>query len=313
MSELRIGYLYGLGAYLIWGFMPLYFKFLLPSGPAEILAHRVIWSAVLVALLLTLRRGWAFLRQLVARPRTLFNAALAGVLIGANWFTYIHGVNSDRVVEAALGYFINPLVTVLLGVGVLRERLRVAQWLAVACGGLAVVVLTVAYGRPPYIALTLAFTFSGYSLIKKRLGLPAAEGLLIESMVLLLPALGYLTWLSRFDGWTFGDVSAWHTALMVLSGAITAVPLLLFAGAANRIPLTSVGVLQYLTPVMQLGIGVAIFHEPMPAARAAGFALVWLALLIFTADAVRHTRQLPPAPPTEKTRSSYATARMTEG
>jgi chloramphenicol-sensitive protein RarD len=271
--------------------MPLYFKLLQPSGSVEILAHRIIWSLTLVALLLAGLRHWAFLRSLLRQPRTLLRAALAGALIALNWFTYIYGVNSDRVVETALGYFINPLVVVLLGVGVLRERLRTAQWVALGIGGLAVVVLTAGYGRLPYIALTLAFTFGCYGLIKKRLGLPAVEGLFVESAVLALPALGYFGWLVWHAESTFGHVSAGHTALMLLAGPATAIPLLLFAGAANRIPLTAIGILQYVTPVMQLCMGLVIFHEPMPPARLAGFALVWLALVIFTADAVRHTRQ----------------------
>jgi chloramphenicol-sensitive protein RarD len=291
MSQLRRGYLYGLGAYVLWGFFPLYWKLLRPAGAIEILAHRVLWSAAFVALLLAAVRNWGFLRRLAGRPRTLAGITLAATIIGVNWFTYIYGVNTDRVVETALGYFINPLVTVLLGVVVLRERLRTAQWLAVGIGAVAVAVLTVDYGRPPYIALTLAFSFGSYGLVKKTLGLPAAEGLLVESAVLALPALGYLGWLAARGTGTFGHVSAGHTALLILAGAITAVPLLLFAGAANRIPLTGLGILQYTAPIIQLGCGVLIFHEPMPPARLAGFALVWLALIIFTVDGLRATRR----------------------
>ncbi|GGM32816.1 protein RarD [Micromonospora sonchi] len=290
MTPLRLGYLYGLGAYLLWGFFPLYFKLLRPAGPLEILAHRVVWSVAFVALLLAAMRNIGFLRTLGRRPRVLAGIGAAAALIGLNWFTYIYGVNSDRVVETALGYFINPLVVVLLGVLVLRERLRPAQWVALGVGALAVAVLTVDYGQLPYLALTLAFSFGGYSLVKKRLGLPAAEGLFVESAVLALPALAYLGWLTATGDVAFGHVSAGHTALLVLAGAMTAIPLLLFAGAANRLPLTALGMIQYVTPVLQLGWGVLIFHEPMPPARLAGFALVWLALIVFTADAVRHAR-----------------------
>ncbi|HEX5598485.1 MAG TPA: EamA family transporter RarD [Micromonosporaceae bacterium] len=302
MSALRRGYVYGLSAYLLWGFFPLYFKLLQPAGPVEILAHRVVWSVVFVALLLSAMRHWTFLRSLLRQPRALGGATLAAALIGANWFTYIYGVNADRVVETALGYFINPLVVVLLGVGVLGERLRTGQWIALGVGGVAVVVLTVAYGRLPYISLALALSFGGYSLVKKRLGLPAAEGLFVESAVLAPAALGYLGWLIWRNESAFGHVSATHTVLMLLAGAATAIPLLLFAGAANRTPLTGLGILQYITPVMQLGIGVLVFHEPMPPARLAGFALVWLALIIFTLDAIQHVRRssraaaLPTAP-----------------
>ncbi|MEH0982098.1 EamA family transporter RarD [Micromonospora sp. CPCC 205556] len=291
MNPVRLGYLYGLGAYLLWGFFPIYLKLLRPAGPVEILAHRIVWSVLFVALLLAALRNIGFLYALARRPRTLAGIVAAAALIAVNWGTYIHGVNSDRVVETALGYFINPLVVVLLGVFVLRERLRPAQWAALGVGAAAVAVLTVDYGRPPYLALTLAFSFAGYGLVKKRLGLPAAEGLFVESAVLALPALVYLGWLAGQGRATFGHVSAGHTALLVLAGAATAIPLLLFAGAANRLPLSSLGMLQYLAPILQLGCGVLIFHEPMPPARLAGFALVWVALMVFTADALRHGRR----------------------
>ncbi|MFU8851704.1 EamA family transporter RarD [Micromonospora sp. SL1-18] len=291
MNQTRLGYLFGFGAYLIWGFFPIYLKLLRPAGPVEILAHRIVWSVVFVALLLAALRNIGFLRALARRPRALAGIGAAAVLIAVNWGTYIYGVNSDRVVETALGYFINPLVIVLIGVFVLRERLRPAQWAALGVGGLAVAVLTVDYGRPPYLALVLAFSFAGYGLVKKRLALPAAEGLFVESAVLALPALAYLGWLTRGDAATFGHVSAGHTALLVLAGAATAIPLLLFAGAANRLPLSTIGMLQYVGPILQLGCGVLIYHEPMPPARLAGFALVWLALVVFTADALRQARR----------------------
>ena len=194
--------------------------------------------------------------------------------------------------ETALGYFINPLVVgAARGDGAAASGcVRRSGW-RWASARSAVVVLTVDYGRLPWLALTLAFSFAGYGLVKKRLGLPAAEGLFVESAVLALPALGYLGWLTRHGGLTFGHVSAGHTALLVLAGAATAVPLLLFAGAANRLPLTGLGMIQYLAPILQLGCGVLIFHEPMPPARLAGFALVWLALIVFTADAIRQSRR----------------------
>jgi chloramphenicol-sensitive protein RarD len=291
VNQTRLGYLYGFGAYLIWGFFPIYLKLLRPAGPMEILAHRIVWSVVFVALLLGAMRNIGFLRALARRPRALAGIGTAATLIAINWGTYIYGVNSDRVVETALGYFINPLVIVLIGVFLLRERLRPAQWVALAVGGAAVAVLTVDYGRLPYLALTLAFSFAGYGLVKKRLGLPAAEGLFVESAVLALPALAYLAWLTRQGTVTFGHVSTGHTVLLVLAGAATAIPLLLFAGAANRLPFSTLGMLQYVGPILQLGCGVLIYHEPMPPARLAGFALVWLALAVFTTDALRHTRR----------------------
>jgi chloramphenicol-sensitive protein RarD len=301
MSEERRGYLYGLVAYALWGFFPIYFKLLRPAGPLEILAHRVIWSVVFISLLLTTMRNWRFLGRIVRNPRLLAGIALAAVLIAVNWGTYIYGVNSSRVVETALGYFITPLVVVLLGVTVQRERLRPWQWIAVGVGAVAVAVLTVDYGRLPYIALLLAASFGSYSLVKKRLGLPPAEGLFVESSVLAIPALVYVGWLTVTGDGKFGHVSATHTTLMVFSGVATAVPLLLFAGAANRVPMVGIGILQYIAPIIQLACGVLIFHEPMPAARLAGFGLIWIALIIFTVDALRGARRRTAADPTAAT------------
>jgi chloramphenicol-sensitive protein RarD len=294
MTELRRGYLYGVAAYVMWGFFPLYFKLLQPSTPLEILAHRVVWSVVVVGLLLSAMRNWRFLGPLLRNRRLLGGVTMAAVFIGLNWAAYIYGVNSSRVVETALGYFITPLVVVLFGVTMFGERLRPAQWVAVGTGAAAVAVLTVDYGRLPYIALLLAASFGCYSLLKKRLALPPAEGLFVESAVLALPALAYLVWLNAAGDARFGHVSAQHTVLMVLSGLATAIPLLLFAGAANRVPLSGVGILQYIAPILQLACGVLIFHEPMPAARLAGFALVWTALVVFTIDGIRSARSTGP-------------------
>jgi chloramphenicol-sensitive protein RarD len=291
MGEERKGYLFGLSAYVMWGFFPLYFRLLQPAGALEILAHRVLWSVLFVSLMLAAMRNWRFLARLARRPKALAGISLAGALIGVNWGTYIYGVNTDRVVETSLGYFITPLVVVLLGVTVLRERLRWPQWAAIGVGAAAVAVLAADYGRPPYIALVLAASFGSYSLVKKRLRLPPAEGLFIESAVLALPALAYLGRLSWTGDAVVGHVSAGHTTLVVLSGAATAVPLLLFAAAANRVPLTGLGLMQYVAPVLQLACGVLILHEPMPPARLAGFALVWLALIIFTTDALHHNHR----------------------
>ena len=290
MGEERRGYLYGFLAYTIWGFFPIYFKLLKPSPPFEILAHRIIWSGVFVSLLLAALRNWRLLGRLARDRRLLLGVTLAALLIAVNWATYIIGVNSSRVVETALGYFITPLVVVLLGVTVQRERLRAWQWVAVGVGGVAVAVLTIDYGHLPYIALLLAASFGSYSLIKKRLSLPPAEGLFVESSVLALPALAYLGYLNATGDAEFGRVSAVHTTLMVLAGVATAVPLLLFAASANRVPLVGLGILQYVAPILQLACGVLIFHEPMPAARLAGFGLVWIALIIFTIDGIRGAR-----------------------
>jgi chloramphenicol-sensitive protein RarD len=304
VNEVRRGYLFGLAAYVCWGFFPLYFKLLRPAGPLEILAHRVIWSALSVALLLFALRGWrrsrraarrsgAEQRSLAAlrhRPRTVAGIALAAVLIAVNWGVYIYGVNSAHVVETSLGYFITPLISVAFGLALFGERLRGAQWAALGLGALAVVVLTVDYGRLPWIALTLAVSFASYGLVKKRLGLPPADGLFVESGLLAAPGLGYLAWLTATGRGTFGQ-GAGHTLLLLLAGVITAGPLLLFAGSANRIPMTGLGILQYVAPVLQLFCGVVIYHEPMPPAQLIGFGLVWVALAIFTWDALSGARR----------------------
>ncbi len=290
MDERR-GYLLGIAAFGMWGVFPIYFKLLAPSRPVEILAHRIVWSLLIVVALLLVRNRWSWLGRLARQPWRLLAVLGAAATITANWVTYIYGVTTDRIVETSLGYYINPLVSVLLGVLLLHERLRAAQWAAIGVGAAAVAVLTVDYGRLPWIALTLAFSFGTYGLVKKRLGLPAAEGLFVETAALTLPALGYLAWLSHSGANTFGTVSTGHTLLLVGAGAITAVPLMCFAGAANRVPLSALGMMQYLAPTLQFAIGVLIFHEPMPPARQAGFLLVWTALAVFTWDALRHYRR----------------------
>jgi chloramphenicol-sensitive protein RarD len=299
MNPARTGYGYATAAYLMWGLFPLYWRLLRPAGAVEILSHRVVWSFVVVLAVTTVARGWRRIVALLHQPRKIGLVAMAAALISVNWGTYIYGVNSDRVVETSLGYFMNPLVTVLLGVFVLGERLRVAQWAAIGTGAVAVAVLTVAYGQVPYIALVLAVSFGLYGLIKKRLSVPAADGLLLESGALAVPALVFLTTLGVRGDATFGATQPGHMGLLVLGGAVTAVPLLLFAGATNRIPLSAIGLLQYLAPILQLSIGVFIFGEPMPPVRLAGFALVWLALAVFTWDGVRHrhNRTRPSVPP----------------
>lgn len=290
MKEVRRGYLFGLAAYVSWGFFPLYFKLLRPSGALEILAHRVVWSAVSVALLLSVLRGWKRIASLRHRPRTVAGIALAAVLIAVNWGVYIYGVNSDHVVETSLGYFVTPLISVAFGLALFGERLRGPQWVALGLGALAVVVLTVDYGRLPWIALTLAVSFASYGLVKKRLGLPPTDGLFVESGLLAAPGLGYLAWLTASGHSTVGR-GAGHTVLLLVSGIITAIPLLLFASSANRIPMTGLGILQYVAPILQLFCGVAIYHEPMPSAQLIGFGLVWLALVIFTWDALSGARR----------------------
>ncbi|GAA0737774.1 EamA family transporter RarD [Dactylosporangium roseum] len=291
MDPLRRGYLSALSANILWGVFPLYFRALRPAGAVEVLAHRIVWSLVTVALMLAVVWRWRPLGALLRDGRRLAGISVAALLIAVNWGVYIYAVDTERVIEASLGYFVNPLFVILLGVLVLRERLRPSQWVALGVGAFAVVVLSIDYGRLPWIALTLAASFGCYGLIKKRLGLPAAEGLFLESAVLTLPGLAYLTWLTAHHTSTFGTVSGWHTVMLALSGLLTAAPLLLFAEAANRVPLSGLGILQYLTPTMQLLLGVVVFAEPLPPGRLAGFVIVWCALAIFTWDAIRTTRR----------------------
>jgi chloramphenicol-sensitive protein RarD len=291
----RSGLAAGVGAYLLWGLFPLYWPLLEPAAPVEILAHRIAWSLVLLAAALALTTGFAWLRRLRRRQALLLTLAAATVTV--NWGMYIYGVNSGNVVETSLGYFINPLVTVALGVAVLGERLTRAQAVAVAIAAAAVAVLTIDYGRPPWIALTLAFSFGSYGLMKKRAGVDGTQSLAFETGVLVLPAVAYLAWLSARGESTFATEGAGHVALLVGSGVATAVPLALFGAAAIRIPLTSLGLLQYIAPTIQFAIGVLVYSEPMPASRLAGFALVWVALAIFTVEAIRGARAAAALPP----------------
>jgi chloramphenicol-sensitive protein RarD len=286
---LRSGFAAGVAAYLLWGFFPLYWPLLEPATAEEILAHRIIWSMVFVAALLAARHGFRWVGHLGRRRLALL--ALAAALITVNWGMFIYGVNSGHVVEVSLGYFINPVVTVALAVTVVGERLRTAQWAAVAIAALAVLVLTLGYGRPPWIALALAFSFAFYGLVKKRVGVGGTQSLAVETTFLFAPALAYVLFLEASGGGTFTTDGVDHALLLVGGGVATAVPLMLFGAAAVRIPLTTIGLLQYIAPIMQFAIGVAIRDEAMPASRWAGFGLVWIALTLFTWDSLR-TRRL---------------------
>lgn len=282
------GIAFGVAAYGLWGLFPLYWPLLRPAGPLEILACRMIFSLLTVALALTALRQWARVRQLAHDRRAVILLVAAAALVSVNWGVYIWGVNSGQVVETSLGYFINPLVTVLLGVLVLRERLRPAQWVAVGLGFVAVIVLTIGYGSAPWLALTLAFSFGGYGLLKKKANAGALDGLAIETSAQFLPALAYLLVLGSTRRATLTTGGVGHALLLACAGLVTAIPLLLFAAATRRVPLSTVGMLQFLAPVLQLLIGVTVDHEPMPAERLAGFGIVWLALILLTWDVTRH-------------------------
>ncbi|GAA0452650.1 EamA family transporter RarD [Streptomyces sp. NPDC046215] len=289
-NETRTGLLCSFVAYSVWGLFPLYWPLLEPSGAVEILAHRMVWSFAVVALALAVTRRWGWIRPLLREPKRLGMVALGALFISLNWGVYIWGVNSGHVVETSMGYFINPLAIIAFGVLVLRERLRVLQWTAVGIGVLAVVVMAVAYGKPPWLALALAASFSTYSLVKKKVGLGGLESLAAEAAVQFLPALGFLLFLGARGESTFVSAGAGHALLLAATGLLSTVPLLCFGVAAVRLPLSVLGMLQYLAPVFQFALGLTVFHEPMPAERWAGFVLVWLALALLTWDALRTAR-----------------------
>ena len=282
------GAAYGFLAYLIWGAFPLYFDALKPAGAWEVLAHRIVWTLVVCVAALGITRNLGFLRRLVSNPRQLGATTIAGLLIAVNWGVYIEAVDSGHTVEAALGYFLNPLVTVALGVVVLRERLRVLQWVAVGVGALACVYLAIDYGRPPWISVVLALSFASYGFMKKRIGgsLTAIESLSAESAVLTPIALVILIAVGMTGHATFTSHGTGHFLLLLCAGVVTAVPLLLFAAAASRVPLVTIGLLQFITPILQLLCGVLLLGEHMPIARWIGFAIVWVALILLTLDSL---------------------------
>ncbi|WMD03510.1 MULTISPECIES: EamA family transporter RarD [unclassified Streptomyces] len=290
-GERHIGLLNGFAAYGMWGLVPLFWPLLKPAGAVEILAHRMVWSLVFVGAALLVLRRWAWAGELLRQPRKLALITVAAAVITVNWGLYIWAVNSGHVVEASLGYFINPLVTIAMGVLLLKERLRPVQWAAVGTGVVAVVVLTIGYGRPPWISLCLAFSFATYGLVKKKVGLGGIESLAAETAIQFLPALAFLVWLSARGGSTFTGEGAGHAALLASAGIVTALPLVCFGAAAIRVPLSTIGLLQYSTPVLQFLLGIFYFHEEMPPERWAGFALVWLALTLLTWDALRAARR----------------------
>lgn len=291
MSDTRRGLLYGVTAYSLWGVFPLYWPLLEPAGAVEILAQRVVWSFLVMGVLVVAVGRRQQFRALLRSGRRTWLLAVAAALVSVNWFTYIWAVNHDHVVESALGYFINPLVSVLLGIGVLGESLRRLQWLALGLAGVAVVVLAIDYGRPPWVAVTLAFSFGTYGLAKKLAGVGAVESLAFETMLVAPVAMTYLLVLTTTGRSTFTTQGPGHALLLASTGLVTAVPLICFGAAATRLPLVTIGLLQYLAPVFQFLLGVFVYHEPMPTGRWIGFALVWAALALFTAEAVAHRRR----------------------
>jgi chloramphenicol-sensitive protein RarD len=291
----RDGLLRGAAAYVLWGLSALYWPLLDPAGTLEILAHRIWWSLIVLIVLLTVLRRWRrFKGWRRPAPWVVGLLAVAAVLTAINWGVFIYAVTTERVVEASLGYFIAPLVMVVLGVGAFRERPSRMQWAAVGFGALGVAILAVAQGGLPWIALVLAGTFGLYGLVKKQVAVArvgAVEGMTVETALLLLPAVAYIGWLQLDGTATFGQVSVTHSALMIGASVVMLTPMLLFASAGWRIPLSILGLLQYLEPIVQFLIGVVVFREAMPPARWLAFAVVWIAIALLVSEAVRHLRR----------------------
>lgn len=291
-EEVHVGTIYGFLAYVSWGLLPFYFHVLEPAGPVEILAQRIVWSLVFCLFLLTLTRNWSWLPHVVRHPRRLMLLTLAAFLLAINWGVYIYAIASGNVVESSLGYFINPLILVLMGVFILHERLRRMQWWAVGLGTVAVVIISLNYGRLPWIAFTLALSFATYGFIKKRVGanIGALQSMTVETIILTLPAAGTIVWMEGTGKGTFTTEGAAHTVMLLSTGIVTATPLILFAAAASRVPLVTMGLLQFFAPVLQFLTGVFILGETVPLSRWIGFGFVWIALVILTADMVGNGR-----------------------
>ena len=284
-----LGLLFGVSAYTLWGLFPIYWPLLKPANPLEIVSHRAVWTLVFCFIILALTKTLKSTLSLLKRPKIVAGLFLSSILISINWIIYIYAANTGHVIEASLGYFINPLVVIATGVIVLKEKMRPLQWTAVGIATIGVAVLTIDYGRLPWIALGLALSWGSYGLVKKQLGLGALEGLSIETLLSSGFYLGYLIWLGNRGEGQFSH-SLTLTLLLIGGGAVTAIPLLLFNGSTNRLPLTLVGLLQYITPTIQFCIGVWYYHEDMPAARWVGFVIIWVALMSLALDLIRSSR-----------------------
>ena len=288
-SEHSLGLLFGVGSYVLWGLFPLYWPLLQPASPLEIVSHRAVWTLVFCLIVLALSKQLHSMIAIVNKPKILAGLFLTTILVSINWLTYIWATNNGHVVEAALGYYINPLIIIAFGVLLLREKMRPLQWLAVGIAAIGVAILTFDYGRLPWVAISLALSWGTYGLIKKKLDLGALDGLAIETLISLIPYVGYLIYLDNQGTGQFGQ-SPGLTILLVSAGAVTAIPLLLFNGSTTRLPFSTIGLLQYITPTIQFSIGVWIRHEDMPAARWIGFVVIWLALIALAVDLVRSSR-----------------------
>lgn len=291
MKNNRLGLIYGVSAYGLWGLFPLYWPLLKPASPLEIVSHRAVWTMVFCIIILTITRSLKSTLVTFKRPKVAAKLFVTSVLISINWLTYIWATNNGHVVEASLGYYINPLIVIAFGVILLKEKMRKLQWTAVAIASIGVLVLTIDYGRLPWVAVGLALSWGGYGLMKKQLGLGALEGLAIETLIAFIPYCLYLIYLGSTGEGEFGH-SFGLTALLISAGLVTAIPLLLFNGSTTRLPFTTIGLMQYITPTIQFSIGVWVLHEDMPAARWAGFIFIWAALVTLAIDLLRSGRAI---------------------
>lgn len=289
MNKHKLGLLYGVGAYVLWGLFPLYWPLLQPANALEIVSHRAVWTMVFCIVVLALTHALKSTLATFKRPKVATKLLTTTILISINWLVYIWATNNNHVVEASLGYYINPLIIIAFGVILLKEKMRPLQWAAVSIATVGVVILTVDYGRLPWVALALALSWGTYGLVKKQLGLGALEGLAIETMIAFIPYCGYLIFIGAKGEGQFGNGTV-LTILLFSAGAITAIPLLLFNGSTNRLPYSTIGLLQYITPTIQFSIGVWVNHEAMPTARWVGFIVIWIALMTLAADLVKSGR-----------------------
>jgi chloramphenicol-sensitive protein RarD len=291
LNKYKAGILFGVSAHVLWGLFPLYWPLLKPATALEIVSHRAAWTSIFCIIVLAFQKQLRHMFDLMFTKKVFLRLILASSLISVNWLVYIWATNHGHVVEASLGYYINPLFIIAFGVILLKEKLRKLQWLAVGIGAIGVIALTIDYGRLPWIALALATSWGSYGLIKKRLNLGALEGLAIETLISFVPYAGYLIYMGSQGTGQWGQKPG-LTLLLTAAGAITAIPLLLFNGAATRLPYSTLGLLQYITPTLQFSIGVWINHEAMPAGRWIGFVIIWFALVALAVDLVKSTNSV---------------------
>jgi chloramphenicol-sensitive protein RarD len=289
LNKQKLGLVYGVSAYVLWGLFPLYWPLLQPANPLEIVSHRAVWTMIFCIIVLAVTHALKSTLATFKRPKVAVKLLTTTILISINWLVYIWATNNGHVVEASLGYYINPLIIIAFGVILLKEKMRRLQWAAVSIATVGVIILTVDYGRLPWVALALALSWGTYGLVKKQLGLGALEGLAIETMISFIPYCGYLIFIGAKGEGQFGH-GIGLTTLLFSAGAITAIPLLLFNGSTNRLPYSTIGLLQYITPTLQFSIGVWVNHEAMPTARWVGFIFIWLALMTLAGDLIKSSR-----------------------